>query len=173
MSAAVWVALPMAVSRGPDHALIPQPSSVGDRIRGMVNRMSRNVDPEVREVLGHVGDALSDLEGRVNRMQHRVALAESGLEIRTELVRIAESGLELQHSLPCADGEEVVVYLDLTVWGSSRLLSLPGRVVRRAPEASIHFVGLPQDKRDTLVAFVFQEQGREIRHAQAKERRDP
>lgn len=170
MSASVWVALPMSISRGRQPAVLPQPSSVGDRIRGLVNRMSRQVDLEVREVLGQVGDALTDLEQRVDRMTHRMALAELGLEIRTELVQIAESGVTLQHSIPLAVDDACIVYLDMTVRGSSRLLTLPGRVERRAPEARITFVDLPQDLRDTLVAFVFQEQGREIRHAQAKER---
>ena len=59
------------------------------------------------------------------------------------------------------------MYLDLNVRGSSRLLSLPGRVRKPGPEARVDFVGLTQDLRDTLVAYVFQEQGRVIRKTQA------
>jgi hypothetical protein len=167
MSANAWVALPMSVARGREPVSLPQPSSVGDRIRALANRLSRPIDLEVRDAISQGGDALTDLEHRVDRMQHRMALSESGLQLKTELVRIGEAGVHLQHALPLQVGEEVQVFVDLTVWGASRLLVLPGKVTTSAPEAVVAFDGLTQDIRDTLVAFVFQEQGREIRHAHA------
>ncbi len=168
MSARVWVAVPTAITPGSEGVELPRPSSVGDRIRATLNRLSHQVDPEVREALNQIGEAITDLEHRVDRVQHRIALGELGLELRRELVEIAETGLALQRSLPYPEGTDVVVYLDITVWGSSTLLTLPGHIRTRHPEARIDFVGISQDLRDTLVAFVFQEQGRAIRSNQAR-----
>lgn len=145
---------------------------MGERIREMTNRLSRGVDPEVRHVLGHVGDALQDLEQTITRLQHQITLQEMGLNMRPELVSIGESGLDLQRVLPRPVGEEVRVFVDITVRGSSRLLGLTGRIVASRPEGRVVFEGLTQDLRDTLVAFVFQEQGREIRHAHASRTAD-
>lgn len=168
MTARAIVAMPMSITRGSTLVAMPQPSKVGERIRNLANRLSRVIELEVRDAVAQIGDALTDLENRVDRMQHRFALAEMGLDLRTELVDIGESGICLQRPIPFEAGANVKVFVDVTVWGASRLLVLEGEVVVNTPNAEVRFVGLTQDIRDLLVAFVFQEQGREIRHAHAR-----
>jgi predicted transcriptional regulator len=158
----------MAILDGDLVVAMPQPSSVGERVRALANRMSRSIELEVRDAIAQVGDALADLEKRVDRMQHRMALAENGLDLRPELVEIGEDGLRLQRSITHPVGSRVRAFVDVTVWGTSRLLVLDGVVAQAGPDAEVRFVDLAQDIRDTLVAFVFQEQGREIRHAHAR-----
>lgn len=151
-------AFPMAGPAGP---------AITDRARSTLNRMSRNIDVDVYEAMSAMVEAMQQLEREVHLLRHRQALSAMGVELRGELVEIGGDGVTLQRDIPFGEGDGVQVHLDLKVWGMQRLMVL--RAVVRKDETGSHldFTDIGPEQRDTLVALVFQEQGRRRRHALA------
>ncbi len=141
---------PMLCGRG--HA------PLADRARAAATRVGR-ASYEVREALSAMADVIGGLERELQRLQGVMALADQGIELRRELAHIGADGVQLQRSLGRPQGERGWVVLSLEIRDAQQLLLLPGRI----DGFELVFEDTPQDVRDLLVAFTFQQQARERR----------
>jgi c-di-GMP-binding flagellar brake protein YcgR len=111
--------------------------------------------------------------GRQARVVRRPAQTGAGDDARGELVHelldLSAGGMRFRSSVDYADGEEVVVHLDLP--GEDRFV-LPARVVRNPNQAApvagrsnvaVAFIGLDERTRSQLLRWVYREQVRRHR----------
>jgi len=135
---------------------------LGDRARAAASRVGR-ASYEVREALSSMADVIGGLERELRRLQGVMALADQGIELRRELAHIGADGVVLQRPVGRPQGETGWVVLSLEVRDAQQLLLLQGEV----DGMELVFVDPPQDIRDLLVAFTFQQQARERRRQRA------
>jgi len=143
--------------------------SVSERCRSSLVRMSRQIDISIYEAMITMTEAMGQLEREIRVLRHQQRLAAVGIEFKTELIEIAADGVQLQRKVPYAVGTELQVHLDLTVWGVQHLMVLRAQVHHQDDASRLGFMDVGRDQRDTIVALVFQEQGRKRRHASSSE----
>ncbi len=163
--ASVHLVLRMAIVAADDApAILPASTTIADRAKTTLVRMSRNIDSDAYEAFALLADALGQLEREVRLLRHQQRLAVLGVEFKNDLVEIAPDHILLQHDVPFGAGQRVQLHLDIEVWGAQRLMVVEA-VVEPDSEGGtrLSFVDLPGEHRDTLVALVFQEQGRQRR----------
>jgi len=135
-----------------------------DRARISVSRVPRN-DPLFREVATALLDAVAALEGEVERLRNLIELKDRGISLHPEEITIGGDGLFLPKTLPFEQGARVRVYLELDQRGGQRVLALIAIVDKRHNGTELTLKDLPMDIRDLIVGYVFQQQGKERRHA--------
>lgn len=135
-----------------------------DRARISVSRVPRN-DPLFREVATALLDAVAALEGEVERLRNIIELKDRGVSLEPECITIGGDGLFIPKSLPYESGTKVRVHLELNQRGSQRVLSLIATVDARSDGTELRLENIPMDIRDIIVGYVFQQQGKERRHA--------
>lgn len=135
---------------------------LADRARASASRVGR-ASYEVREALSSMADVVGGLERELRRLQGVLALSDQGIELRRELAHIGADGVLLQRPVGRPDGETGWIVLSLEVRDAQQLLLLDGRV----EGTELVFVDPPQEVRDLLVAFTFQQQARERRRQRA------
>jgi hypothetical protein len=134
-----------------------------DRARALTNRLWAQSD--VREALSAIVEALVALENELRQIQHAAELESIGIRIQNQMVDISAAGIGLQRPTPLAIGTVVNVYLLLPVRGTQHLLVLPAvlKAIRPDDKPEYEWLDLPNDLKDLIVGFVFQQQGKERR----------
>lgn len=135
-----------------------------DRARISVSRVPRN-DPLFREVATALLDAVAALEGEVERLRNIIELKDRGISLEPELITIGGDGLFIPKQLAFDNGAQVRVYLELDQRGGQRVLSLIATIDKRRDGTELKLDNIPMDIRDLIVGYVFQQQGKERRHA--------
>ena len=79
------------------------------------------------------------------------------------MVEIGAEGLRLQRPLDVRVDQRVHCYLSLRVWSSERVLALTATVKPSPDGTELVFESMRGDDRDAIVAFCFQQQGKERR----------
>ena len=136
-----------------------------DRARALTNRLWTQAD--IREALAAVVEALVALENEIRQIQNAAELETHGIQIKNELVTIGGDGISVQRATSLDVGTKVFVYLLLPVRGTQHLLVLPAVVsaLQENNKVDYTWVDLPNDLKDLIVGFVFQQQGKERRRA--------
>ena len=136
-----------------------------DRARALTNRLWTQAD--IREALAAVVEALVALENEIRQIQNAAELETHGIQIKNELVTIGGDGLSVQRATSLDVGTKVFVYLLVPVRGTQHLLVLPAVVsaLQENNKVDYTWVDLPNDLKDLIVGFVFQQQGKERRRA--------
>lgn len=167
--ASVHLVLRMAMVAADDApAILPASTTIADRAKTTLVRMSRNLDSDAYDAFALLADALGQLEREVRLLRHQQRLSVLGVEFRNDLVQIAPDHIQLQRTVPFGEGQRVQLHLDIEVWGAQRLMVVEAEVEPlfedgQSAGTRLSFVDLPGEHRDTLVALVFQEQGRQRR----------
>jgi hypothetical protein len=143
--------------------ILPASTTIADRAKTTLVRMSRTLDSDAYDAFALLADALGQLEREVRLLRHQQRLAALGFQFKNELVEIAPDHVLLQHDIPFGAGRPVQLHLDIEVWGAQRLMVVDAVVEPTDAGTRLSFVDLPGEHRDTLVALVFQEQGRQRR----------
>ena len=168
--ASVHLVLRMAmVAADAAPTILPASATISDRAKTTLVRMSRNIDTDTYEAFSVLAEAFGQLEREVRLLRHQQRLSALGVEFRNELVEIAPDHVLLQHNVPFSPGEAVQLHLDIEVWGAQRLMVVEAVVEPCASGTRLSLVDLPGEHRDTLVALVFQEQGRQRRSQRTPE----
>jgi hypothetical protein len=136
-----------------------------ERARALTNRLWTQSD--IREALGAIVEALTALENELRHLQHEAQLEAIGVQLRKELVNFGADGMSVQHTSSLPLGSEALVYLVLPARGMHHLLVLRATVHSITPDNEVEYkwINLPNDLKDLLVGFVFQQQGKERRRA--------
>jgi hypothetical protein len=136
-----------------------------DRARALTNRLWTQSD--IREALGAIVEALTALENELRHIQHEAELEAIGVQLHKELVNFGADGMSVQHTSKLKIGTEALVYLVLPARGMQHLLVLRATVHSITPDNEVEYkwINLPNDLKDLLVGFVFQQQGKERRRA--------
>ena len=137
---------------------------VSDRARISVSRVPRN-DPLFREVATALLDAVATLEGEVERLRNLIELKERGIQLEEECVSIGGDGMYIPKQMPFSNGDHVRIYLELEQRGIQRMISLIGIVDKRDNGTELKLTHISTEMRDLIVGYVFQQQGKERRHA--------
>ena len=140
------------------------PSTVlSDRARLSINRVSRR-DVDIREAMFALYDGLVHLERELEEMRRNMRLTAAGVELRPELIHIGGDGLTLQRPLAWRVGDAVHLYVSLAIRDSACLMGIPATVARgEEGHTELVFGAMTPEQRDRIVAFTFQQQGRERR----------
>jgi hypothetical protein len=137
---------------------------VSDRARISVSRVPRN-DPLFREVATALLDAVATLEGEVERLRNVIELKDRGITLQQEVITIGGDGMYIPKVLPFSNGDYVRIYLELDQRGIQRMISLIGIVDLRPNGTELKLSHISTEMRDLIVGYVFQQQGKERRHA--------
>jgi len=164
----ITAVLPMAVFPSGDSAPLPNQRSMNrragaDRARAAAARLRVRTDPELRETLLALADAVGTLELEVYRIQRKLLLYDSGIALRPELASLGGDGIGITRRLEWEAGTEVDVVFTLALRDAEHLLSIRARVEEADEGTDLAFTGISEDQRDLIVAFVFQQQARERR----------
>lgn len=135
-----------------------------DRARISVSRVPRT-DTLFREVSTALLDAISALEGEIERLRNIIELKDRGITLQPELITIGGDGIFIPKRLNFAQGERVQIFLELQQRGSHRLISMPGEIDLRRDGTELMLPHISSDMRDYIVGYVFQQQGKERRRA--------
>lgn len=136
-----------------------------DRARMAVSRLGWE-QSELRDALRAILDAFAGLEGEVDRLSRVMHLENEGVELRTLPVRLGGDGITIPGTSFWREGTAVVVYMDIDSPNGARILTVHGSVVAGpADSTEITFDRIRSDQRDTIVAWVFQQQQKERRVA--------
>jgi hypothetical protein len=134
-----------------------------DRARAALSRVSRR-DADIREALMAMYDGLVQVERELEEMRRNLKLAAAGIDLKPELIHIGGDGLSLQRPSAWREGDQVHVYVGLAIRDSDCLLGIPATVMRSNANATeLVFGTMSPEQRDRIVAFTFQQQGRERR----------
>ena len=138
-------------------------ASCSDRARAALSRGSRR-DADIREARLAMYDGLVQLERELEELRRNLRLAAAGIDLKPELVNIGGDGLSLQRASHLREGESVHLYIALAIRDSDCLLGVPATVARSDSDATdLVFGSMSPEQRDRIVAFTFQQQGRERR----------
>ena len=137
---------------------------LSDRARVSVSRVPRN-DALFREVATALLDAISSLEGELERLRNIIELKERGITLQRELITIGGDGIFIPKKLTFDNGDRVQIFLELDQRGCQRLISLYGEVETRSDGTELKLPRISIDMRDLIVGYVFQQQGKERRRA--------
>lgn len=158
---AVWPA-----EGGPELPARLDGGALAERARVAVARLATWREPEMREALGYLVDAVSALEREVTILRSDLLMARAGIELRPELVHLGEDAMVFQRDV--ADGP-VRVAFQLDVRAGRHMISCDGDAAHDPAfgGTAIAFQGLAHATRDLIVAFAFQQQSSERRRARA------
>ena len=152
------VDLAVEASGGPGLAPV-EGRRLASEARGVLDVLSNRRDAEVKRALAMVLDAVEALERELDLLQRRNMLSSRGVALRPCPVSIGADGLVAERPLDRVG--EVVVHLCLYMRGQQHLLSLPAEV---APDGrQVCFNNTDPADRDTLVAWIFEQQRKERR----------
>lgn len=140
---------------------VPMPNALSERTRIAVNRT--RVGHQTKEALYALIDGMATLERELYETRRQLALHRSGVYLNRDLVEIGPNGLRLQRPLDAGPAQRVHVYLALRVWSSERVLVFSARVVESLDGCALQFEPMRQEDHDAIVAFCFQQQGKERR----------
>lgn len=156
--------LPLAITTQEDAVRSIRPAPAADRARRAAVRL-RSRDPDLREVVTALIDAVSSLEVEVRVLQQQLHLIEAGVALEPHLVTLGGDGLSLQTRPAWPDSAEVCVVVSLQVRDAVHLLCLDATVhhTDQGAATELTFTSIPEDQRDLIVAWVFQQQARERR----------
>lgn len=134
---------------------------LSERARAALARSAR-ANGEMREALGAMLDAIAGLEREISSLRARLLFKDRGIEPAWTDVEISGDSLRL----PAGNwptGELVTVYFSLPSREGTRWYAIPSTVACHPQYLELTFTDLPDDLRDTLVAFVFRTQAEERR----------
>jgi hypothetical protein len=136
-----------------------------ERARALTNRLWDQSD--IREALAAILEALTALENEIRLIQHAAQLETLGVQLQKEMVTIGADGMSVEGLTTLDVGAHVNVYLVLPSRRIQHLLVLRAVVESISTDNKVEYkwVDLPNDLKDLLVGFVFQQQGKERRRA--------
>jgi hypothetical protein len=108
---------------------------------------------------------VATLEGEVERLRNVIELKDRGITLQQEVITIGGDGMYIPKVLPFSNGDYVRIYLELDQRGIQRMISLIGIVDLRPNGTELKLSHISTEMRDLIVGYVFQQQGKERRHA--------
>lgn len=143
--------LPLLVANAP----------LSERARAALARSPR-ANGEMREALSAILDAVAGLEREVSSLRARLLFKERGIEPAWTDVEISGDGLRVPQG-QWHPGDQVTAYFSLPSREGTRWYAIPSIIACHGTFSELTFTDLPEDLRDTLVAFVFRAQAEERR----------
>ena len=158
-----FAAIPARADSIPPLLDVKQSTPHADRARAALSRVSRR-DADIREALLAMYDGMVQLERELEELRRNLRLAAAGIDLKPELVNIGGDGVSLQRASHLREGQHVHLYISLAIRDSPCLLSIPATVCRAKNDSTeLLFGPMSPEQRDRIVAFTFQQQGRERR----------
>ena len=138
-----------------------------DRARAALGRVKRRGrDGDLVEAMSALVDIVAGLEREIERLRRVQLLTDIGVELQPELVSLSGDGVGLQRSAQWLPGAELWAYVNISLRHTDYLLCLRSRLIESTPgSAELQFIDIDREQRDLLVAFAFQQQGKERRRA--------
>lgn len=145
-----------------DH-LVWRATSPVDAVVAAVARIQSRNNPELKEAMHRIVDAMEGLQQEVIALRVDRDLTRIGIELNPTSVEMgAFSGKIIGLSKPV--GDTIAMLVILTIRGASHLLELKGEVTCADSEGvEISFVDINQAHQDLIVAFAFERQREELR----------
>jgi hypothetical protein len=134
---------------------------LSERARVALARSPR-ANGEMREALGAMLDAIAGLEREISSLRARLLFKDRGIEPSWTQVEIGGDSLRIPEG-PWSNGQLVTAYFSLPSREGTRWYAIPSTVMCHPQYLELTFTDLPEDLRDTLVAFVFRTQAEERR----------